>query len=93
MQTEVTCRGCGIRVTRAAHLCYACKCPFPTCHLPEMPERSVRVTHWRWTAPVAVGLLLTGIVVGGICYVASQWQHFNTHSLPNMKANISTGTR
>lgn len=89
MPNDVTCRGCGIRVALGAHSCYACHCPFPTCHLPEVPERSVATTRWRWAAPAGLGVLFAGVVVAGMCFVAAHWERVHAHSLPNIRANIA----
>lgn len=92
MSTEVTCRGCRIRVARGAQSCYACNCPYPTCHLPEVPERSIRLTHWRWAAPAGFGLLLVAVAAIWLCFAAFHGGHSAVHHLPTTGAHLS-GTR
>ena len=39
MPVEITCRGCGNKVSRNAAVCFICRCPHPTCHLTDdLPE-------------------------------------------------------
>jgi hypothetical protein len=104
MSITVTCRGCGIRVGRDAHSCWICKCPYPACHLSEasdpadeildvipaeMPAKSFLATGWGLAIPAGLGVLFTGVVVAGACFMAARWDRVQPHGLPSVNTFIA----
>jgi hypothetical protein len=98
MTTDVTCRGCGIRVGREARSCWICKCPYPACHLPEtdasepevvaeaVPAEPVRrAIPWVWALPAGFGLLYLCLAVVGACFLAAKWDRVQSQSMPTIK--------
>jgi hypothetical protein len=90
-------------VSRDAEFCWLCKCPYPTCHLSEASDPNDEIldvipvksptrflaTGWGLAIPAGLGMLFTGIVVAGACFMAVQWNRVQPHGLPNINTFIS----
>jgi hypothetical protein len=100
MSNMVSCRGCGMRVSRDAEFCWICKCPFPACNLTDetnadeeildaIPAKPRRSKGWLVALPAGLALLWTGIIIAGACVLATHWDRVPFHGLPNVNTFIT----
>jgi hypothetical protein len=89
-----------MRVGRNAEFCWICKCPYPACNqsdepnpdeviLDALPAEPRRSKSWLLALPAGLALVWTGVIIAGVCVLATHWDRVQFHGLPSVNTFIT----